>query len=532
MFKTLLKKQFTEIFRAYFFDQKKNKARTHGQTVGLFILFGFLMILIFGSVMLPICMMLCPALAATGNAWLYYAIIGLLALVLGVFGSVFTTYTTLYVAKDNDLLLSMPIPVRYIMFSRLLSVYLMGLIYCAMPVIGAGVIYFIFTGVTVKAVIGCVMLLLIVSLIVFILACGLGYVVAGISRKLKNKSVFVVLLSLAGFALYYVLYFKAMNGIEEIVANAALYGQQVKDSAYILYLFGSVGVGEAVPILIFTASVLAVLALVWYIISRSFIKIATSTSTASKARVRLKDSEAKSVGAALIGKEFARFIASPLYMLNSGLGVLFIPAVGVFFLIKGREIAQTLSAAFGGSAFIAIAVYGITLFLLMMISPAIASFSLEGKNIWIPRSLPIEPIRIIKAKLSLQLLLSGVPAVFTAICAVASFGFSVFDSVMLFSAMISAVLLGSVFYTFLGIRFANLTWTNEMIPIKQGTGVLVGMLSTLGFTIVSGGVCSVLCLFAGAGVSLAVVTAVSLGISALIYRWLKTKGCEMFERLQ
>ena len=54
---------------------------------------------------------------------------GLLAVLLGAFGSVFNTYSGLYLSKDNDLLLSMPIPVRSIMVSRLLGVYLMGLMY-------------------------------------------------------------------------------------------------------------------------------------------------------------------------------------------------------------------------------------------------------------------------------------------------------------------------------------------------------------------------------------------------------------------
>ena len=59
--------------------------------------------------------------------WLYFALMGLLAVLLGAFGSVFNTYSGLYLAKDNDLLLSMPIPVNTLMASRLLSVYLMGL---------------------------------------------------------------------------------------------------------------------------------------------------------------------------------------------------------------------------------------------------------------------------------------------------------------------------------------------------------------------------------------------------------------------
>ena len=57
---------------------------------------------------------------------------------LGAFGSVFNTYSGLYLAKDNDLLLSLPIPVRALMASRLLGVYLMGLMYSAVVILPGG----------------------------------------------------------------------------------------------------------------------------------------------------------------------------------------------------------------------------------------------------------------------------------------------------------------------------------------------------------------------------------------------------------
>lgn len=61
--------------------------------------------------------------------WLYWCLMGLIALFMGVFDSVFNTYSLLYQAKDNDLLLSMPIPVSYLLLMRLSGVYAMGLLY-------------------------------------------------------------------------------------------------------------------------------------------------------------------------------------------------------------------------------------------------------------------------------------------------------------------------------------------------------------------------------------------------------------------
>ena len=42
----------------------------------------------------------------TGLDWLYFDMMTLIALFLGVFGGVFNTYSSLYKAKDNDLMLS------------------------------------------------------------------------------------------------------------------------------------------------------------------------------------------------------------------------------------------------------------------------------------------------------------------------------------------------------------------------------------------------------------------------------------------
>ena len=47
MFRILLKKQMTEIFRAYFYDAKKNKKRSVFSTV---LFFGFFIILMVGIV--------------------------------------------------------------------------------------------------------------------------------------------------------------------------------------------------------------------------------------------------------------------------------------------------------------------------------------------------------------------------------------------------------------------------------------------------------------------------------------------------
>lgn len=267
MLKTLLKKQMAEIFRNYFYDPKKNKMRSRGATAMYIALYVLLMAGVLGGMFALLAVGICAPMAAAGVGWLYYLVMGLIAVLLGAFGSVFSTYSSLYLSKDNDLLLSMPIPVRYVMASRLLGVYLLGLMYSGVATVPAVIVYWIVAPVTAGTVVGGVLMVLLVSVIVMVLSCLLGWVVARISLRLKNKSFITVILSLAFLAAYYFVYYKAQGLITLLAENAAVYGAKIRGSAYLLYLFGSVGAGDWLALAVVVAllytllSALAALAL-------------------------------------------------------------------------------------------------------------------------------------------------------------------------------------------------------------------------------------------------------------------------------
>ena len=109
MIKALLKKQIMEVFSWVYFDRKNGKNRSKNGIIGYaalyLLIFGFL-----GVFFYQIANMLCKPLSDAGFGWLYFALMGLIAVAMGVFGSVFNTYSSLYNAKDNDFLLSLPVP--------------------------------------------------------------------------------------------------------------------------------------------------------------------------------------------------------------------------------------------------------------------------------------------------------------------------------------------------------------------------------------------------------------------------------------
>lgn len=535
MLKTLLKKQMAEIFRNYFYDPKKNKMRSRGATAMYIALYVLLMAGVLGGMFALLAVGICAPMAAAGVGWLYYLVMGLIAVLLGAFGSVFSTYSSLYLSKDNDLLLSMPIPVRYVMASRLLGVYLLGLMYNGVATVPAVIVYWIVAPVTAGTIVGGVLTVLLVSVIVMVLSCLLGWVVARISLKLKNKSFITVILSLAFLAAYYFVYYKAQGLITLLAENAAVYGAKIRGSAYLLYLFGSVGAGDWLAMGLVTLSQAALLALTLWVIARSFLKIATATGSVKKVRFRHKAVRAQSVQRALRQKELRRFTASPNYMLNCGLGIVTLPVAGIALLIKGRALAQLLDDAFGAGADIVPVLLCAALCLLASMNDMAApSVSLEGRQLWLAQSLPVTPWQVLRAKLDMQhmqLLLTGVPVLFCALCAVIVLPGGAAEMALAVIAALLYTLLSALAALALGLKMPNLTWTNEITPIKQGGSVMLALFVNWFYAIALGGLYFLCGRALGAAAYLAIFAAVTAVVCALLLRWLKRRGTRIFAAL-
>ncbi len=84
--------------------------------------------------------------------------------------------------------------------------------------------------------------------------------------------------------------------IQTLLSNAAVYGARIKDASYPVYLFGSVGVGNLRASVIVSAAVAVLFGLMWVLLSRSFLQIATSTGKVIRREYREKCSRQRSIG--------------------------------------------------------------------------------------------------------------------------------------------------------------------------------------------------------------------------------------------
>ena len=232
------------------------------------------------------------------------------------------------------------------------------------------------------------------------------------------------------------------------------------------------------------------------------------------------------IDAALLGREFSHFTSSPNYMLNCGLGTFLMPLCAIAVLWKGSELFAQLDVMFAETA-------GSVPLLLCVVLCGLASMnfmtapsvSLEGKSLWLLQSLPVEPWRILRAKIRMQLLLTGLPMLFCIMCIAAVYPIHLLQLSMIFLFAASYVWLMTLTGLLLGIKMPVLTWTNEIMPIKQGAPVMITLfdgfvymaLLFAGFMLLPGwmlGFCGYVSCFVGA----------NLFLSVFAYLWLRKKG--------
>ncbi len=533
MVRLLLKKQLFEIFRSYFYDAKKNKPRSKAGTIGLIVLYVLLMVGVIGGMFTLFSIGLCAPLHEAGLDWLYFTLFALVGILTGVFGSVFNTFAGLYQAKDNDLLLSLPIPVRAILVSRLLGVYLMGLMFSGVILLPCVIVYWAVGALSVGSVVGGIALILAVSLLVLVLSCLLGWVVAKIHSKLKRKNILTTVIALAFFALYYTVCFRANELIEQLMLHLNEVGAAIRGSAYPLYLIGRMGSGDWLAIVLVLAATAALCALTYLLLSRTFLSIATANNGGAKAVYRETTVKAAGASSALLRREFGRFTSSPNYMLNCGLGTVMLPILGILLLVKFNDLLPVIQELTGSdtSGLLTAMLCAALCLVGSMNDMASSSVSLEGKTLWQVQSLPVAPWQVLRAKLLVQVLVTGIPMAATSVLMLLAIHPTLPESVMLVLLPQAFVWLSAAFGLAVDLKRPNLVWTNEITVIKQRLTVLLAMLGGWLYA------AAIAALYFAFGTNMGTVwyllvwSVLTAVLAAVLLRWLRRTGSRLFAAL-
>ena len=233
MTKALIRVRFRALFHTMLRQSQQKRRRSRGMTVLFMVLFAYVAVVFCGLFGLMFSQ-LAPAYHGAGLDWLYFATAGLMALALSVFGSVFATQSQIYDAKDNALLLSMPIRPRVILLSRILPLIVLTGVFAAVVLGPAGVIYGLQVGYTPLSLVSFLLCALAVPFLAQALCCLLGWLLHQMLNRI-NKSVASAVYMILFLALYFYIYSQAGEILNAMAANSQSMASALRSWAWPLY---------------------------------------------------------------------------------------------------------------------------------------------------------------------------------------------------------------------------------------------------------------------------------------------------------
>jgi ABC-2 type transport system permease protein len=438
--------------------------------IGVFCVFSAMMAISVGSVMIPM-----------GASWLYFAIFMLASLTVLFILSIFETKTELFDCKDNDLLLSMPIKPRDIVASRISVVMLYNYAEEAVIMLPCIIVYAVFSR-DVIGVFGAILVSLFIPLIATTLASGVGFIVAYIAKRTSKNTFVTVAISVVFLILYFWGYDYLMNSME--AALNAFDGIEPEELP-LLYAIGSAALLNPISLPAFAVLSIALAAVAYYLILRNYIKLATDNRGAKHAVYKGEIIKARSSFAALICKELRRFFTSSVYILNCGIGIVMQVVLAVVALVNASTIKEVVIGLFADGAEVN---YGeiaapVMIMAIVLISTtcmiSACSLSLEGNNLWILKTMPVNSSELLLAKALAQVIITTPTTVISSVIMIIASSADVKFWPLFILLPLAANVFFSLFGIIINVAFPKFDFENEAQPIKQSLSSFVVMMSQM-----------------------------------------------------
>ncbi len=528
MLKAVIKKQLLESVSFLFVNKKKGKKRTLGKSFGLASILFISLISVF-LLFWHTSDMLCAPLVEGGLAWVYFAMMGLMAISLSVVGSIFTTMAKLYEAKDNDFLLSMPIPTWVILFARMVSLYLFALFFSSLVFLPAILRYATLVHPSAIVILGQVAINFLLPFAALAIGCMLGWLVAWVTSKIPSKNLVTTFFSIVFMVAYVFLYSKTNTYLQYVLTHGDALGKNIKNFLYPFYTLGLACIGGKRACVMFFLMCAGVFGAIYLLISRTYLRLIIVNKGRKKVEYKERVHKQNSLLFALLKKEIKRYFGNPMVAFNCFMGA-FLAVAFPILAACNFDLVRTLSKPElkGASALILGVIFGVIVGSNTLTS---VSISLEGENIWILQTSPAGGEKALWAKCLFHFIMSAPLTLLSGavLCIMFKLGVGysalVLLSIVVFSAFFAAM--GMV----VNLKMPKLHWTNEVACVKQSLSSVVGLFA-------SWGVCGLLVGgFFWFGRYMPAWGYFSLGIGALLSAtvilgvWIFKRGVEIFDKL-
>lgn len=400
-----------------------------------------------------------------------------------IFNGLFTILVTLLVLgclratsqnaqnSDSDFLLSLPIKKYTIILSKTLNKYIYDLFFTLVIFAPYVVIYSIFYGVSFQFIIMSILIILLLPL----LSVGLTYVVDFFITRLFNKTKFAGILKslfslfLFGMAFVFIIVSSMDYSFLDATSLENYFASRPFTNLLLNFIF-SPNVLNIILTLLLTIGVLGIGTLLFTLnYGKSFASYKSNKTT-------LDFTSPKSPFCLLFKKEANYYFSSPTYMLNTAIG----PVMMIVFLILILSLNLPSMLGALGISNVNEYIMGLStlVFCFMSCTSTISAsaISLEGKNLWFLKALPINIQTIFFSKLALHNIVVIPILIIVSILMSIILKFSFLYFLFLFILPILLTLDLSILGLYINLKFPVFDFDDEARVVKQSMSVILSLL--------------------------------------------------------
>ncbi len=435
--------------------------------------------------------------------------------------NLFKAGSVLFSKRGYEMISSLPVRTVNIVISRFLSMYVESLIVTAVLMVPGIVVYGVLKTPHMLFYLVMAIALIFVPIIPLTLVTVVGSIITAIASRMKHKNMVQTILSLIFILAVLFLFFGMETGVENLSMEAlAELAGSIKQMIQKLYypaiwvqnaaLYGKVGEG----ILFAAVSLVAVTVLLW-LITLNFHRISQRMMvTYSRHNYQMKALKRQSRLKALYVREIKRYFASSIYVTNTIVGPVLSVAMAVVILIGGIDKIQSMLN-------IPLDIKGFIPFVCAMpccmMPPVSCAISMEGKNIWIAKTLPIRSKELWDSKILVSLTLIFPAYVITEILLMIALKPTFMELLWLVLIPLVMMLFVVVFGITVNLKFYSFNWEKEEYVVKQSFSSFLGGFAGVFLAIICFGILFVVPVQFG-NPAKGILCAVIFAVTVILYR--------------
>lgn len=450
----------------------------------------------------------------------------------------------LFNCKDDQLLLSLPIKRRTVLFVRILKLYIFELLYNSMFLLPVMVAYIRWGNVNLTYYLTCIIMLLLLPIIPIAISCVIGAITSGISSKFKFKNAVQIILSMIILVGVMYLSFKVEDVFNYLLANAESINDFITRRYYPAGVFSKLVVDFNVKeLLIFVAINIIVMVFTVLVLGKFYFRINSGLKniSTSKTHTKVKDLKfkARSQTSSLIKKEFNTFFKTPVFIINAGFALVLFIVLAVVAAIKFDGVVAFLIDEENGFGLandliynnLSVIIFALLSFGTFMTSITSSVISLEGRNISILKSLPIKTKTILMSKIYAALLITTPALLVGDLIMFIRFRTNILEALLLIVLSILMPLISHFIGIIINLKYPKLEWETPAEAVKQSTSSFIAVMLGMAVLIIVVGIAFALLGKVLPIIVLLIATGVSGLINLILYLYLTKKSVKDFDSL-